>query len=239
MDSGDVKIELVVFDVAGTTVRDDDAVNDCLRAALAAAGVRVTRAEVNQVMGIAKPVAIGKLLERHGGPTRATSAHVRDIHDDFLRRMIAHYTTSEAIQPMPHAEDTLMKLRRAGVRVALDTGFSRTILDTVLERLDWTGTRLFDATVASDEVVRGRPHPDLVFKAMELTGVTNPAAVAKVGDTPADLEEGTAARCGLVVGVMNGSHTGEELRRHPHTHLISHLGLLPKLVLGQGLIPAR
>jgi phosphonatase-like hydrolase len=238
MDSGDVKIELVVFDVAGTTVRDDDAVNDCLRAALAAAGVRVTRADVNQVMGIAKPVAIGKLLERHGS-SRATPSHVHEIHDDFLERMIAHYKNSEGIQPMPHAEDTFMRLRRGGVRVALDTGFSRTILDTILDRLKWTNAQLLDATIASDEVLRGRPHPDLVLKAMELTGVRNPAAVAKVGDTPADLEEGVAARCGLVVGVMNGSHTGAELRRHPHTHLIAHLGLLPKLVLGQGLIPVQ
>jgi phosphonatase-like hydrolase len=239
MDSSDVRIELVVFDVAGTTVRDDDAVNDCLRQALAGAGVAVTRDEVNQVMGIAKPVAIGTLLERYGGPSRATTTQVHEIHADFLQRMIAHYERGEAIEPMPHAEETFTKLRRTGVRVALDTGFSRAILDTILERLRWKNAALLDATVASDEVTRGRPHPDLVFKAMELTGVTNPAAVAKVGDTPADLEEGAAARCGLVVGVTNGSHTLEELRRHPHTHLISHLGLLPKVVLTQGLIPAR
>jgi phosphonatase-like hydrolase len=140
---------------------------------------------------------------------------------------------------MPNTEVALSKLRAAGVRVALDTGFSRVILDTILQRLGWKDERFFDATVASDEVVRGRPYPDLVVKAMQLSGVTNPAAVVKVGDTPADLEEGAAARCGLVVGVTNGSHTVDELKRHPHTHLISHLGLLPKVVLGHGMVPAR
>ena len=35
-----MKIELVVFDMAGTTVRDDDAVNPCLREALARAASR-------------------------------------------------------------------------------------------------------------------------------------------------------------------------------------------------------
>jgi phosphonatase-like hydrolase len=239
MDSSDVKIELVVFDVAGTTVRDDDAVHDCLRQALADAGVRVTRSDVNQVMGIAKPVAIGKLLERHGGARKWSTSHVHDIHHAFLQLMIGHYQHSPNVEPMPNAEVTLSKLRAAGVRVALDTGFSRNILDTILLRLGWNDAQLLDATVASDEVERGRPYRDLILKAMNLTGVTNPAAVAKVGDTPADLDEGVGARCGLIVGVTNGSHTADELKRHPHTHLISHLGLLPKVVLGHGMVSAQ
>ncbi len=239
MESGDVKIELVVFDVAGTTVRDDDAVHDSLRAALADAGVQVTRSDVNQVMGIAKPVAIGKLLERHGPSKTWSTSHVDEIHTAFLDRMIAHYQQSPNVQPMPNTEATLSKLRAAGVRIALDTGFSRMILDTILQRLGWNDERVFDATVASDEVARGRPYPDLIVKAMQLTGVTNPASVAKVGDTPADLDEGAGARCGLIVGVTNGSHTVDELKRHPHTHLISHLGLLPKVVLGHGMVASR
>jgi phosphonatase-like hydrolase len=239
MDSSDVRIELVVFDVAGTTVRDDDAVHDCLREALANAGVRVTRSDVNRVMGIAKPVAINKLLERHARSRKWSTSHVHDIHATFLQLMIEHYQHSPNVQPMPNAEVTLSKLRAAGVRVALDTGFSRNILDMILLRLGWTDGRLLDATVASDEVERGRPYPDLIVKAMQLTGVTNSAAVAKVGDTPADLDEGAGARCGLVVGVTNGSHTLDELKRHPHTHLISHLGLLPKVVLGHGMVSAQ
>src|SRR5262249_39112669 len=115
--------------------------------------------------------------------------------------------------------------------VALDTGFSRTIVDAILERLGWSEPGVLDATVASDEVERGRPHADLVLRAMSLTGVTRSDAVAKVGDTPADLEEGLAAHCGLLIGVTNGSHTAEQLKRHAHTHLISDLSALPSLVL--------
>ena len=55
--------------------------------------------------------------------------------------------------------------------------------------------------------------------------------VAKVGDTPSDLQEGTAAGCGLVIGVANGTHTREQLAAHPHTHLIASLQELPALVL--------
>ena len=117
--------------------------------------------------------------------------------------------------------------------------FGRGVRDALLERLRWRSTGLIDATVSADEVGRSRPYPDLVMRAMALTGVHRTDAVASVGDTPSDLEMGAGAECGLVVGLMNGSHTAQQLRHAPHTHLISHLGVLPRLVIGHGLIPAR
>ena len=130
-----------------------------------------------------------------------------------------------------------MRLKHAGLRVALVSTFGRMILDAMLDRLGWRTTRLIDATVAADEVGRGRPYPDSVIRAMALTGVRRTETVASVGATPIDLEMGAAAKCGLVVGLMNGSHGAEHLRHSPHTHLISHLGVLPRLVIGHGVMP--
>lgn len=233
-----MNIELVVFDMAGTTVRDDDAVNVCLREALARQ-IAVSRDEVNSVMGLPKPIAIRLLLERTGRPQQPVAdTLVRELHEDFLARMLRHYRTAPGIEPMPHALETFCQLKEAGVRLALDTGFSRPIVDAILERLGWDHGGLLDATVASDEVPRGRPHPDLALKAMKLTGVSDPKRVAKVGDTPSDLQEGTAAGCALVIGVTNGSHTREQLVGHPHTHLLASLQELPTLVLGQSVAGA-
>ncbi|MHB1306307.1 MAG: HAD family hydrolase [Limisphaerales bacterium] len=223
-----MRIELVVFDMAGTTVRDDDAVNRCLREALAAGGVEVTRDDVNEVMGLPKPVALQQILQRRGGDD--SPARIQALHGDFLQRMIRFYRTDPGVGEMPEAGQVLRRLKQAGVKTALDTGFSRDILDVICQRLGW-GAELLDATVASDEVPRGRPHPDLLFEAMRRTGVTDPARVAKVGDTPSDLQEGTAAGCSLVIGVTNGSHTREQLAAHPHTHLIAQLTELLPLVL--------
>lgn len=226
-------IELVIFDMAGTTVRDDDAVNTCLRAALAGR-LAVSRDEVNQVMGLPKPTAIRLLLEQKLGPNETVApALVNELHENFLSRMLSHYQRAPGIEPMPHTADTFRRLKQAGVRLALDTGFSRPIVNAILERLGWNNGGLLDATVASDEVQRGRPHADLALKAMSLTGVHDPKQVAKVGDTPSDLREGKAAGCGLVIGVTNGTHTREQLAPHPHTHLIGSLEELPALVLGQ------
>jgi phosphonatase-like hydrolase len=145
--------------------------------------------------------------------------------------MLRHYQTSPTVEPMPHTTDVFARLKEAGLRIALDTGFSRPIADAILERLRWRDSTLLDATVTSDEVAQGRPHPDLLFKAMERTGVKSAQAVAKVGDTPADLREGAAASSGLNIGVTNGSHTAKELEPHPHTHLIPDLRQLPQIVL--------
>jgi phosphonatase-like hydrolase len=181
-------------------------------------------------MGIPKPTAIHMLLEqRQGAPPGAQV--VEALHADFLKRMIAFYRTDPAVAPTEGALETLGQLRRAGVKVALDSGFSRDIVDTVLRRLDWRPGKVIDFSVASDEVPRGRPHPDLVQAAMRLAGVSDPARVAKVGDTPADLQEGQAAGCSLNIGVTNGTHTREQLAACPHTHLIDSLNALPRLVL--------
>ena len=224
-------IQLVVFDMAGTTVRDDDAVNLCLREALAAAGVTSTRDAVNAVMGIPKPLAIAALVRGAEPDGEPAPDRIRSIHDDFLGRMIRFYRDDPRVGEMPGATAVFQQLKQAGVKVALDTGFSRPIVTAILHRLGWSGPDLLDATVASDEVPRGRPHPDLLLEAMRRTGVTRAEAVAKVGDTPSDLQEGHSAGCGLIIGVTNGTHTRAQLEPHPHTHLIASLAGLPALVL--------
>lgn len=218
--------ELVVFDVAGTTVYDADFVGRCLQEALAAAGLELTITAINPVMGMPKPTAIRQLLDDKGH-----GADVDAVYRDFVRRMTVLYESSDQVRPIEGAESAFVALRSAGVQVALDTGFSREVLNVVLARLGW-GTGVLDATVASDEVENGRPHPDLVYRAMDLCGVSRASAVAKVGDTPSDLYEGTAAGCGLVVGVLSGTHTMEELEQHPHTHLVESVRDVPGLVLG-------
>ena len=89
---------------------------------------------------------------------------------------------------------------------------------------------MIDADVASDEVPRGRPHPDMIRLLMSRLGIKDPSRVAKVGDTRADLEEGANAGCGLVIGVTSGTFTREELRTYPHTHILDSVAEVPTLV---------
>jgi phosphonatase-like hydrolase len=227
-----MSVSLVVFDMAGTTVYDGDAVHRCLARALETAGVAAGRDEINAVMGIAKPIAIRTVLEHHAALGQAVMpAQVDATYESFLTHMRGYYESDPDVREIEGASGVFRQLRSAGVKVALDTGFSRDIVDVILHRLGWQSSELLDATIATDEVEQGRPHPDLIFRAMRLTGVEDAGRVAKVGDTPSDLQEGTAAGCGWVVGVTNGSHTRQELAPYPHTHLIASLVDVPAILL--------
>lgn len=206
-----MSIRLTVFDVAGTTVLDGDAVIEAMKTALSAAGIDAPRSAITAVMGIPKPAAIRRVMQAHAAtPTQAANDRTMEIHAAFVELLVERYRRDPMIRPAPGALDVFRWLRDGGVRVALDTGFSREILDVLLARLQWD-RQIVDVTVASDEVVQGRPHPDLIFRAMQLTGISDPAQVAKIGDTPADIDEGRAAGCGLVVGVTYGTHSRGEL----------------------------
>jgi len=238
MDVSALRIELVVFTVEGTTIRSGDAVDECIQTALVAANVPVRRESMSEVAGMPIPDAIRRLISRTVGPDSASDELVSEVHADFLHRITEHYRRGPRVELMPHVEETFFRLKRAGTLVALASAHGRIVLDAMLDRVGWRNSWQIDATVAADEVGRGRPHPDLIFRAMSVAGVRRVEMVTSVGDAPIDLEAGTAAGCGLVVGVMNGTHGAHQLRHSPHTHLISHLGVLPRLVIGRGLIPA-
>ena len=224
-------IELVVFDMAGTTVFDGDAVNVALRHALENAGVATSRDEVNAVMGIAKPVAIRSLLQgKHPSATPPDEVMVMRVYEDFLKIALDYYCNDPSVQEVQGASDLFRYLKSEGIKVTLDTGFSREVADAIIARMGWLEENLLDATVTSDEVELGRPHPEMIFRLMSMTGVRHASNVAKVGDTPSDLHQGSAAGCALVVGVTKGSHTREELLSHPHTHLIGAISELMPLL---------
>ena len=100
-----MSIELVVFDMAGTTVNDEDSVSRCVRAALEAVGVTVSVADVNEVMGIPKPEAIRHLVGK--SPLRDELAdRIGEIHRDFVARSIRFYESDPSVREVPGAEQT-------------------------------------------------------------------------------------------------------------------------------------
>lgn len=219
-----MSIQLVVFDLAGTTVNDNRDVHRVLQRALANAGVEISIDDANDVMGIPKPVAIRALLDkRYKGDRPVYEDWIEAIHEDFVREMIHFYKTDPEVSERKGVSEVFRKLKESKLKVVVDTGFDRQITDALLDRLGWKTKNLIDESVTSDEVPRGRPYPDMIFRAMVLTGVTNPSHVAKIGDTASDLLEGTSAGCKVVAGITTGAFTREQLQKEKHTHLIDHI----------------
>jgi phosphonatase-like hydrolase len=111
--------------------------------------------------------------------------------------------------------------RVMGIKVAADTGFSARVAKSVLHRLGWDKPGVLDAWISADQVRMGRPAPYMIYRLMEQLEVTDVSRVIKVGDTAVDIQMGKAARCGLTVAVLSGSHTAEQLRSHQPDAIIA------------------
>src|ERR1700743_2518657 len=193
-------IKLVVFDIAGTTVRDNGIVAEAFIAAFRDFGFEMPVAEVQKVMGFRKIDAIALLLEKFAPAHKDDELLIDRIHTRFIDTMISFYRDDQDLAAFPHAEKLFATLQERGIKVALNTGFTRSITDTILHRLRWDDrSTLINQTICSDEVPFGRPHPDMIKRLMEDLGVTSPDRILKVGDTEVDVEEGRNAACGTVV----------------------------------------
>jgi phosphonatase-like hydrolase len=217
-----MSVQLVVFDLAGTTVKENFDVQRILKNAFAKARLEITIEQANKVMGIPKPVAIRQLLEQLKHDS-INDEIIRTIHADFVTDMIRFYEHDQSVQENAGVTETFKKLKQQGVKVVVDTGFDRPIVDALLNRMGWSANGLIDGSVTSDEVAHGRPYPDLIYRAMEITGVLDVKTVAKVGDTISDLQEGQAAGCGWVIGIASGAFSKSQLALVSHTHLIDQI----------------
>jgi len=203
--------------VAGTTVRDEDVVLGAVMRAFEAHGMRPDPRQVNAFMGTPKPEMIARFVT--SAATNGTpGVSAERVHQTYLQEITRAYRDG-AVTEIPGARRTFARLRERGIKVALDTGFDRMTLDLILQRLGWDAGVL-DCTVASDEVAHGRPYPYLIFRAMERCRTRSVRQVAKFGDTPADIQEGLAAGCAIVAGVLSGSHDRRSLEAEHPTHVL-------------------
>lgn len=216
-------IELVALDIAGTTVDEGGAVYAVLTEVVRDHGASGTDAEIRHWMGADKREALRALLDDPGNDV------VEQAHTEFVTRLIARYRDTPP-NPMAGVPEAFAALRAAGVRIALTTGFDRQVTDPLLAALGWTTTDPLDAVVCASEVAAGRPEPHMIRRAMELTGVTDPTRVLVAGDTVLDVRAGHAAGAGLVVAVLSGAQTRDELTVEHPTHLLAGVSELPALL---------
>jgi phosphonatase-like hydrolase len=216
-----MKPQLIIFDLAGTTVKDNRDVHRVLQLALAEHGVEISLNDANEVMGIPKPVAIESLLiKRHLGRKPISESWILEIHELFVAKMKEFYLNDPQVRENDGVSETFAQLKSKGIKVVVDTGFDRPITTPLLMRMGWVEKGLLDFSVTSDEVPRGRPYPDMIHKAMSKFGITDTKMVAKIGDTPSDMMEGTSAKCGWVIGITSGAFSRDQLVKERHTHLV-------------------
>jgi phosphonatase-like hydrolase len=219
-------LKLVVFDMSGTTVKDYNEVVDCFYDALVHTGIHTTKSHINTMMGWSKIEVFETLWreelkgERTIDPSFLNETVQFEAQNSFrvFKDLLEDWYEEHPIEPTEGCLELFDFLKKNDIKIAINTGFYREVADQIFRKLDWQQGNPFDFSITSDEVKKGRPEPFMIQKAMEKFGITDPRQVAKIGDTPSDLQEGRAAGV-WSFGVTNGTHTKAELEKFDHDGL--------------------
>lgn len=196
-------MKAVIFDLDGVLVDSEPAHVRGLSAVLAGHGHELTPEIYASLLGVAPYETWDRLAEQlalTGDP------------QEFLRRYVA--SVEEALRtplaPKPGVVDLIERLRRARVRLAVASMGAASWVIATLEGLGLDGA--FDAVVTSDDVRRGKPHPDVFLMAAERLNVA-PADCLVIEDAPRGIE--AARRAGMrALAVRTSYNAGLPLRAH-------------------------
>jgi len=224
-------IQLIVFDIAGTTVKDNGEIATAFQKAMKENGYDIPTEKIYPLMGYKKPEAIRMMLKAYEPyAARITEDYINFIHDRFLQLMIEYYSATNELQPLPHTEEVFAYCRNKGIKIGLDTGFSNDITNVIIDRLGWLKDSKIDYVVSSNEVAAGRPHPYMIQKMMMAAGIDDPKKVVKLGDTEVDINEGKNAGCLYSIAVTTGAFTREQLYPYKPSFIIDDLNELITII---------
>ncbi|TSA20448.1 MAG: HAD family hydrolase [Actinomycetales bacterium] len=221
-----MSVEMVAFDVAGTTLNDDGIVITAFKSAFErtqpdlwpSMGEIWTQYAI-ETMGQSKIHVFTELL---GDAEKAHQANVA-FEESYLSEIAEIGAT-----PIAGAEDLFRALKKAGIAVVLTTGFSRSTLDVLLETLNWR--ELIDLSVTPSEVERGRPHADMLNFAAKEFMINLPENTMVVGDTAADMQAGVAFGAKHVIGVLTGAHNERTLNEAGATSVVNSIVDISSLI---------
>lgn len=208
------KFDLVIFDWAGTMVDFGcRAPVGALIQAFANHNVTLSEAQVRRDMGKSKADHVRALLEEprvaaawlKAQGHAATQAELEQLVEELGPLMREQAALSATL--IDGARATVLALRAAGLKIASSTGYTRHMMEPVLERAAAQGYSP-DHLVCSGETLQGRPSPLMVYKACLDLGVWPTSRIVKVDDAEVGIAEGRAAGCFTVGVSASGNGVG-------------------------------
>lgn len=217
------EIEMVVFDMAGTTIDEQNIVYKSLHKAINEFGIEVSLDLVLKIgAGKEKLQAIKDILAHiNNSDTNKT-----ELIFEYFKKLLDHEYLTAAVLPIEGVEEVLEKLKNDGIKVVLNTGYNSQVANTLLGKLNWKKDVHYDALITANDVIIGRPSPEMILKAMQLFGIEDSSKVIKAGDSAIDIEEGKNAKCGLTIGVLSGAQTRAQLTEANPDYILDSLASL-------------
>ncbi len=210
--SGPVKA--VILDWAGTTVDHGSlAPVRVLQEVFAKHGVPISEEEARRDMGVLKIDHIRKILFGANVSARwrevverdPTEADVESLFANFvplqLECLVKYSTVIDGVA------ETVARLRKRGIKIGSTTGYTRAMLEMILQPAAAQGYAP-DCAITPDDVGAGRPHPWMIFANAIRMQIEPLEAIVKIGDTPVDIEEGLRAGVWTVGVARTGNMVG-------------------------------
>ena len=167
-------VAAVVFDLDGLLLDSEQVWSAAKERLVQERGGRWTDAAAQDMLGMSSTEWANYMRDELRVPLDADA-----ISAEVVRIMQELYEAELPI--LPGADGAV---RRIATRwpLGLASSSNREIIDLVLRRAGWS--ELFQATVSSEEVARGKPSPDVYLEAIRRLGVRPRLAVAVEDSTP-------------------------------------------------------
>jgi HAD superfamily hydrolase (TIGR01509 family) len=175
-------MDAVVFDLDGTLVDSEPLSDVAWRTVLAQHGHTASDPELQAVHGLRFPEVHAHFAQRVLLPS------VETVWDDYARLLFS--AIDDHLVVFADAVAAAEKLHASGVALALVTSSSRERLERTIEAAQLRP--IFGATVAGDEVARGKPAPDGYIAAARMLDV-DPGRCVAVEDSQAGIDAARAA----------------------------------------------
>ena len=228
-DFASAAIRIVLFDLAGTTVRDgkpgESLVVRALGETVRAAGAVVPEDELVAERGRDHERAIRELLRKWRPSVAVTDAEVEALFAALNGRLLGQVGEMTEV---PGAAATFRFLQGQGVRVGVGSGFPRSLIEAVVMHLGWREQGLLDYMESTGTIGAGRPDPGMIRDIMRRFGIADPRQVLKVGDTVVDVQEGRNAGA-WTVSVLTGTQGRAALEAARPDFILDSVAELPTL----------
>jgi len=208
------KLKALVLDWAGTTVDFGSlAPARTIHKVFAQLGVSLSEGEIRRDMGLAKKDHIERILSiprvreawREVRGHLPTAQEVEETYQLFVplqMSCLAEYSTM-----IPGVVESVQRFRNRGLRIGSTTGYTRAMLDLLLESSAKAGYKP-DCSVAPEDVGSARPEPFMLYANAVRLQICPLSAIAKIGDTPADVLEGLNAGAWSIGVAATGNAIG-------------------------------
>lgn len=196
------ELRLAVFDCDGTLVDSQHSIVQAMFSALDAHGFKIPDAHlVTRMVGLPLEVAISRIVP---GADMALCAQLSNTYKESFFKMRQNGEVDEPL--FPGIEETIERLKNDGWLLGIATGKAKRGLMATLSKHNILDQFI---TCQTADLAQGKPHPDMMLRAMAETGVCAQNAIM-IGDTTYDMEMATSAKTNAI-GVGWGYHEKDEL----------------------------